>query len=58
MLLLTNLLLLLTDLLTDIGGMCACRCSGSTAIKYGSMRVNVLNITVVLADGAVLNRPQ
>jgi D-lactate dehydrogenase (cytochrome) len=37
----------------SIGGMCACRCSGSTAVKYGSMRENVLNVTAVLADGTV-----
>lgn len=37
-----------------MGGMCACRCSGSTALKYGSMRENVLNVTAVLADGTIL----
>lgn len=38
----------------SIGGMCACRCSGSTAVKYGSMRENVLNVTAVLADGTIM----
>jgi len=38
----------------SIGGMCACRCSGSTAVKYGSMRENVLNLTAVLADGTII----
>ena len=36
-----------------VGGMCACRCSGSTAVRYGSMRENVLNVTAVLADGTI-----
>jgi len=34
----------------SIGGMCACRCSGSTALRYGSMRENVLSLTAVLPD--------
>ena len=38
-----------------MGGMCACRCSGSTAVKYGSMRENVLNLTAVLADGTIVH---
>ena len=31
-----------------------CRCSGSTAVRYGSMRENVLNLTVVLPDGKII----
>lgn len=38
-----------------VGGMCACRCSGSTAVRYGSMRENVLNLTAVLADGSIIH---
>lgn len=38
----------------SIGGMCACRCSGSTAVRYGSMRDNVLGITAVLSDGTIV----
>ena len=38
----------------SIGGMCACRCSGSTAVRFGSMRENVLYVTAVLADGTVV----
>ena len=38
----------------SVGGMCACRCSGSTAVRYGSMRDNVLNVTAVLPDGQVI----
>lgn len=38
----------------SIGGMCACRCSGSTAVRYGSMRENVLSLTAVLSTGEVI----